>query len=316
MWKLRKPVRIGKRAERDPHRFEVVRLVVELVDPGRDIHLIDRDLNSDITQHLLLGGDPRTRVVVGQGDDVHVDHAARIPAHVAQDRARLIRIELVHVRPFGPLVPLVDHPRVDDLARAEIERRVQRLPIQGVQPRLVEPRIPDAILAEIESVANHRTVADPDDLELGVGNELAVHVGRRGAGVEERHVDLAAIHRDRRGIWRLHDVEHQLIDRRLAEMVVRIGLHLDELIGHVADEFERPGADRAGRKLWRLGQVGWFDAAQQVLGQDGERGGSLHRLDHEDAVGHLHVEANRVVVQDGDARALDWSCPRCSRQRP
>src|SRR5207245_7809716 len=38
-------VGIGKGTERYANRFEVVRFVVELIDPGRDVHFIDLDLD-------------------------------------------------------------------------------------------------------------------------------------------------------------------------------------------------------------------------------------------------------------------------------
>ena len=81
----------------------------------------------------------------------------------------------------------------------------------------------------------------------------------------------------------------------------KLAVHLDGLVSHVPDELEGAEAHRRRGELRTLGQVRRFDTAQEVLGDNAKWGGAWHGLNHEDATRRLHVKANRVIVENGDA---------------
>ena len=204
------------------------------------------------------------------------------------------------------LSPAVRVPAVDAFdERVLVDGVGQGDPQLGV----LERRVP---VADRRAVVERGTGVERDLVEAGVGRvpgrdavdslEALEDVGAEVVG----EVDLATLERLGERVVVLEHPEDDLVDLRLAAVVVGVGLEPEELALLVLGDDVRPGADHAvgAGLVGELPHLLLVDVLPDVLREDvdvevqHDRGRLLHREDDGGVVGRLHRRDGRDVVAE------------------
>ena len=250
-------------------------VVVVLVVDGRPnwgLHRLELDLETGVTEHLLLGGE-LYQGLAGVAWSLLGDLTVEVPAGLLQELPRLGGVALVGVagHHLGGLNARGDEEvGVVDVTEAALEGVYEQLAVERPNVRLVDARVADPLGAEVERVSAAVVApAGGRNQESCVTEEGLVDLGWEAAA--PAGVYLALLHGDLRRVRGPDPVDEHPVDLRRAEVVVLVCRQFVELVGLVLDELPRACADRyvtaQANKEVVVVDVLDGDAAQEVLRQ-------------------------------------------------